>query len=212
MPEVATGPLVREWQDGVKSPQRNFASLLDEPYDKDLMQYYVTGQLAVVEREDARVPQDRRAGNVRVGGRVARRPVLPRDDHAAAVLVRRAVFELRHQGATVGRHRQDGGRVVGSSAARGPGHHAGRRRIRRPRRGQRPTGQEIPGLDAGGRRDVLRGVCGLGGRFRERRRAWHGWWWGRARWPRWCRGEPSRAGRGVDAAVRPARCQGGLHE
>ena len=48
MPEVATGPLVREWQDGVKSPQRNFASLLDEPYDKDLMQYYVTGQLAVV--------------------------------------------------------------------------------------------------------------------------------------------------------------------
>ncbi|HEY5219058.1 MAG TPA: hypothetical protein VIJ16_04575, partial [Gemmatimonadaceae bacterium] len=48
-PEIATGPLVREWTDGVKSPQRNFASLLNEPYDMTLMQYYVTGQLAVMD-------------------------------------------------------------------------------------------------------------------------------------------------------------------
>ena len=45
-PAIATGPLVREWLDGVKSPQRNFASLLDEPFDMALMTYYVTGQLA----------------------------------------------------------------------------------------------------------------------------------------------------------------------
>ncbi len=47
-PAIAAGPLVREWLDGVKSPQRNFASLLSEPFEKDLMQYYTTGQLAVV--------------------------------------------------------------------------------------------------------------------------------------------------------------------
>lgn len=45
-PEIATGPLVREWLDGVKSPQRNFASLLNDPFDMALMKYYVTGQLA----------------------------------------------------------------------------------------------------------------------------------------------------------------------
>ncbi|MDE3215868.1 MAG: S9 family peptidase [Gemmatimonadota bacterium] len=47
-PAIETGPLVRLWLDGVKSPQRNFASLLDEPFDKELMQYYVTGQLALI--------------------------------------------------------------------------------------------------------------------------------------------------------------------
>ena len=48
-PDVAKGPLVRVWTDGVKSPQRQYASLLDEPFEKDLMKYYVTGQLAIVD-------------------------------------------------------------------------------------------------------------------------------------------------------------------
>jgi dipeptidyl aminopeptidase/acylaminoacyl peptidase len=48
-PDIAKGPLVRVWTDGVKSPQRQFASLLDEPFEKDLMKYYVTGQLAVID-------------------------------------------------------------------------------------------------------------------------------------------------------------------
>jgi dipeptidyl aminopeptidase/acylaminoacyl peptidase len=47
-PAIETGPEVRLWLNGVKSPQRNFASLLDEPFDEDLMQYYVTGQLALM--------------------------------------------------------------------------------------------------------------------------------------------------------------------
>jgi dipeptidyl aminopeptidase/acylaminoacyl peptidase len=47
-PAIETGPEVRLWLDGVKSPQRNFASLLEEPFDQDLMQYYVTGQLALM--------------------------------------------------------------------------------------------------------------------------------------------------------------------
>ncbi len=48
-PAVATGPLVRLWTDSAKSPQRNFASLLDEPFDQTLMEYYTTGQLAVID-------------------------------------------------------------------------------------------------------------------------------------------------------------------
>ncbi|HET7631198.1 MAG TPA: prolyl oligopeptidase family serine peptidase, partial [Gemmatimonadaceae bacterium] len=45
---IATGPTVRLWLDGVKEPERNFASLLDDPGDKALMKYYITGQLGVV--------------------------------------------------------------------------------------------------------------------------------------------------------------------
>jgi dipeptidyl aminopeptidase/acylaminoacyl peptidase len=48
-PALATGPLVRLWMDSLKSPQRNFASLLDDPFDRDLMAYYVTGQLALID-------------------------------------------------------------------------------------------------------------------------------------------------------------------
>ncbi|OYV72822.1 MAG: hypothetical protein B7Z72_03915, partial [Gemmatimonadetes bacterium 21-71-4] len=48
-PAIETGPQVRLWLNGVKSPQRNFASLLDGPFDKDLLQYYVTGQLALID-------------------------------------------------------------------------------------------------------------------------------------------------------------------
>ena len=48
-PDIAQGPRVRLWLNGIKEPERNFASLLDEPYDMDLMKYYVTGQLAVID-------------------------------------------------------------------------------------------------------------------------------------------------------------------
>lgn len=48
-PAVATGPQVRVWMDGKQSPQRNFASLLEEPFDRDLMEWFVTGQLAVID-------------------------------------------------------------------------------------------------------------------------------------------------------------------
>ncbi|HVZ76537.1 MAG TPA: hypothetical protein VG818_00980, partial [Gemmatimonadaceae bacterium] len=47
-PAIATGPTVR-MNDGEKRPNREFASLLDDPYDKAQMEYYVTGQLAVVD-------------------------------------------------------------------------------------------------------------------------------------------------------------------
>ncbi|AHG89541.1 hypothetical protein J421_2004 [Gemmatirosa kalamazoonensis] len=44
-PAVETGPLVR-LTDGHKDKTRTYASLLRDPYDMDLMEYYVTGQLA----------------------------------------------------------------------------------------------------------------------------------------------------------------------
>jgi dipeptidyl aminopeptidase/acylaminoacyl peptidase len=46
-PEIETGPLVR-LTDEKKEKTRNFASLLRDPYEKDLMEYYITGQLAVI--------------------------------------------------------------------------------------------------------------------------------------------------------------------
>lgn len=48
-PAIATGPQVRLWMEGKQSPQRNFFSLLEEPFDKDLMEWFVTGQLAVID-------------------------------------------------------------------------------------------------------------------------------------------------------------------
>ncbi len=48
-PEVADGPTVRLWVDSIKEPERNYASLLEDPYQMALMKYYVTGQLAVVD-------------------------------------------------------------------------------------------------------------------------------------------------------------------
>lgn len=48
-PAIATGPRVRLWTEGAKSPQRNYASLLGEPYDQALMEYHVTGQLTVLD-------------------------------------------------------------------------------------------------------------------------------------------------------------------
>jgi dipeptidyl aminopeptidase/acylaminoacyl peptidase len=58
-PAVATGPRVQVWTEGKASPQRNFFSLLEEPYDMELMEWYATGQLAVI---DARTKAIRRIG------------------------------------------------------------------------------------------------------------------------------------------------------
>ncbi|NOT08865.1 MAG: hypothetical protein HOP28_11740, partial [Gemmatimonadales bacterium] len=48
-PPVATGPKVALWLDGAKSPQRQFASLLEVPFEQQLMEYYVTGQLVTID-------------------------------------------------------------------------------------------------------------------------------------------------------------------
>ena len=48
-PAVNGAPLVRLWTEGVKDPERNHWSLLQEPFDMDLLEYYVTGQLAVID-------------------------------------------------------------------------------------------------------------------------------------------------------------------
>jgi len=46
-PAIEPGPLVR-LTDEKKEKTRNFASLLRDPFEKELMEYYVTGQLATV--------------------------------------------------------------------------------------------------------------------------------------------------------------------
>jgi dipeptidyl aminopeptidase/acylaminoacyl peptidase len=46
-PAIETGPLVR-LTDEKKEKTRNFASLLRDPFEKELMEYYITGQLAVI--------------------------------------------------------------------------------------------------------------------------------------------------------------------
>jgi dipeptidyl aminopeptidase/acylaminoacyl peptidase len=57
-PAIETGPLVR-MTEGKKNKTRNYASLLRDPYDRDAMEYYITGQLAVV---DAKTGGVRRLG------------------------------------------------------------------------------------------------------------------------------------------------------
>jgi len=48
-PDIATGPQVRLWMDGAKSPQRQHWSLLEETWERDQLKWYTTGQLAVVD-------------------------------------------------------------------------------------------------------------------------------------------------------------------
>jgi dipeptidyl aminopeptidase/acylaminoacyl peptidase len=48
-PDIATGPRVRLWLDAAKSPQRQFASLMDDPWEFAQMKYHVTGQLVVID-------------------------------------------------------------------------------------------------------------------------------------------------------------------
>ena len=105
-PEIETGPLVR-LTDEKKEKTRNFASLLRDPFEKDLMEYYVTGQLAMINASERRDQEDRRAGDDLGRRCVAGREVLPRDAHAEAVLVHRAVQLVRHVGADLGCRRED---------------------------------------------------------------------------------------------------------
>lgn len=48
-PEIATGPLVRNWMDGVKDGERNYWSLLQDQHEMDLLEYYTTGQLVLID-------------------------------------------------------------------------------------------------------------------------------------------------------------------
>lgn len=47
--EIATGPQVRTWTEGTKAPERNYASLMAEPYDFDLFEWSIRGQLGVID-------------------------------------------------------------------------------------------------------------------------------------------------------------------
>jgi dipeptidyl aminopeptidase/acylaminoacyl peptidase len=48
-PEIATGPQVRVWTDGVKARERNYWSLLQDPFEQELLEYFATGQLASID-------------------------------------------------------------------------------------------------------------------------------------------------------------------
>ncbi len=48
-PDIATGPQVQTWLQPVKSPQRQFFSLMSEPWEFEQLKYYTTGQLAVID-------------------------------------------------------------------------------------------------------------------------------------------------------------------
>ncbi len=48
-PAIETGPLVRTSEAGKVLQNRNYASLLRDPYDKDLLDYYTLGQLALID-------------------------------------------------------------------------------------------------------------------------------------------------------------------
>ena len=58
-PSLSTGPLVRLTEPGTKKKTRTYASLLQSPYEKALLEYYATGQLA---RIDARSGATRNVG------------------------------------------------------------------------------------------------------------------------------------------------------
>ena len=117
-PPVETGPLVRTSEAGKVLQNRNYASLLRDPYDKDLLDYYTLGQLAMIDVKTKAVEEDRRARADHERRRVARRPVLPRHAADQAVLVPRSGVELRNGRADLGRERQAARRDREDRAAR----------------------------------------------------------------------------------------------
>lgn len=54
-PAVSGAPLVRLWTDGVKTPERNHWSLLQDPFEMEQLEYFTTGQLAVIDTRTKRV-------------------------------------------------------------------------------------------------------------------------------------------------------------
>ncbi|MDQ8153567.1 MAG: prolyl oligopeptidase family serine peptidase [Gemmatimonadota bacterium] len=48
-PEIATGPQVRLWTEGTKAPERNYWSLMSEPYEFALFEWLTRGQLGVID-------------------------------------------------------------------------------------------------------------------------------------------------------------------
>jgi dipeptidyl aminopeptidase/acylaminoacyl peptidase len=48
-PDVATGPRIRTSDAGVRKQNRNYQSLLEEPHDFELVDYYTKGQLALID-------------------------------------------------------------------------------------------------------------------------------------------------------------------
>jgi len=48
-PDIATGPQVRNWIDGTKAPERNYWSLMEEPWEFDQFEWFITGQLAMID-------------------------------------------------------------------------------------------------------------------------------------------------------------------
>ncbi|MBA4073129.1 MAG: hypothetical protein C0497_15085, partial [Gemmatimonas sp.] len=48
-PEIATGPQVHLWTDGTKAPERNYFSLMEEPWEFDQFEWFITGQLSVID-------------------------------------------------------------------------------------------------------------------------------------------------------------------
>jgi dipeptidyl aminopeptidase/acylaminoacyl peptidase len=48
-PAIATGPRVETWMEPVKSPQRQFWSLMKEPWEFEQLKYYTTGQLVTID-------------------------------------------------------------------------------------------------------------------------------------------------------------------
>ena len=48
-PQIATGPKVRMTKPGAHNRTRTYADLLEWPYERDLVEYYTTGQLAAID-------------------------------------------------------------------------------------------------------------------------------------------------------------------
>lgn len=59
-PEIATGPKVRMTKEGMRHRTRTYADLLEWPHERELVEYYTTGQLAAI---DVRSRAVRRIGS-----------------------------------------------------------------------------------------------------------------------------------------------------
>ena len=110
MPQAPTAPAGPDGQDRARSDKnrlRTFPSLMTTPYEKALLEWHATGQVALIDVQKGVVKK--------VGSPVMVRAIDASPDgkyvrvtqHAQAVLLRRAGRELRPGRRSVGRGRQD---------------------------------------------------------------------------------------------------------
>ena len=94
-PAVPTGPEIRIAMETDKNRLRTYPSLMQTPYDSQLLEWHATGQIAIIDVATGAVTKFGKPDDDHGCGHVTGRQVRACDPHEEAVLLHRAREQLR---------------------------------------------------------------------------------------------------------------------